>query len=248
MKKIRVLWCISDNFGDKLNPYLIEKISGKKVKWTRKGSLWKKFLVIGSILNWCDARSIAWGPGVAYKNDYVHPKAKILAVRGPVSREVALRSGNSCPDVFGDPAMLLPEFYFPKKERTFELGIIPHYVDKDSVELKDERVNIIDVCQPIETVVDNLLTCKKIISSSLHGLIIADAYNIPAKWVTFSSKVAGDGTKFIDHFLSIGVEPYSPLAIGKGLLPVNDLVRLVKPYTIKFDAHRLWQACPFTSF
>ncbi|HBR4284175.1 TPA: hypothetical protein L9U88_005211, partial [Klebsiella pneumoniae] len=31
METIKVHWCYIDNFGDALNPYLLEKLTGKKV-------------------------------------------------------------------------------------------------------------------------------------------------------------------------------------------------------------------------
>jgi len=58
-------WCLSDNFGDKLTPYLVEKISGKKCIWSPPDSDILKYVVTGSILNWEIKNAIAWGAGIA---------------------------------------------------------------------------------------------------------------------------------------------------------------------------------------
>jgi len=69
-------------------------------------------------------------------------------------------------------------------------------------ERKDIKViNLIN--KDIELVINDILSCEKTISSSLHGLIVSDAYNIPNKWVKFNDKLCGDDTKFYDYFKSV---------------------------------------------
>ena len=55
----------------------------------------------------------------------------------------------------------------------------------------------------IDLVINDILSCEKTISSSLHGLIVSDAYNIPNKWVKFNDKINGDDTKYYDYFKSV---------------------------------------------
>mgnify|MGYP000288702261 CR=1 FL=1 len=55
-------------------------------------------------------------------------------------------------------------------------------------------------------VAKEITKCRSIISSSLHGIIAAHAYNIPAAWVNFGI-MKGDGIKFEDHYLSLGLDP-----------------------------------------
>lgn len=93
----------------------------------------------------------------------------------------------------------MPEFYSPDNKKEFDLGIIPHYVDKDHKFLLQNfnpNIKIIDIEQPdYKKFIDDVTSCKKIISSSLHGIIIADAYNIPALRVEFSNKIFGGDFK-----------------------------------------------------
>ena len=223
MKKIPLFYWSSvkfeskmkENYGDLLSKYIVEKISAEKVKWVHpKKQPWYRFdktnyLGIGSILAHASKNSIVWGSGIIDQN---HPieKADFRAVRGPKTRERLLALGYKCPEIYGDPALLLPKYFNPKVEKKYKVGIVPHYVDFEGVTRQfrnQEEIIVIDMLtKDIESTTREILSCEKIISSSLHGLIVAHAYGIPAAWVQFSDKIFGDGIKFRDYFLSVGVD------------------------------------------
>ncbi|UAB86161.1 polysaccharide pyruvyl transferase family protein [Zunongwangia sp. SCSIO 43204] len=204
-----------ENYGDLLSKYLVEKISGKKVKWVHpKKQAWyklnkKNYLGIGSILAHASKDSIVWGSGIIDLKDDI-ANADFRAVRGPKTRERLLELGFDCPEVYGDPALLLPEFYSPEVRKDYKVGIVPHYVDYREVKNKygkDPEVNVIDLLTDnIEKTTKEILKCEKIISSSLHGIIVAHAYGIPAAFIEFSNKIFGDGVKFQDYFESIKIK------------------------------------------
>ena len=203
-----------ENFGDLASPYLIEKLSDRKTKHIKPNSFWyrhflKHFLSTGSILGHANANSVVWGSGIIQQND-TPGKAKLLAVRGPKSRQRLCALGYCVPEKYGDPALLLPKVYQPGIPKTHKLGILPHYTDyKEAKRLfgADEKVKIIDVfTHRLESVLDEILCCEQIVSSSLHGLIVAHAYGIPAVWVKFSNKLFGDNIKFYDYFASVGIK------------------------------------------
>lgn len=236
-KKIRLFWWSEsllmdkpkENYGDLLGRYLVEKISNKKVIFShpKKCSTlyyWKPiYVTVGSILAHVNKKCIVWGSGVINHNQIVKP-AKFLAVRGPETRRVLLNQGYKVPEVYGDPALLLPDYYNPKVEKKYKLGIIPHYVDYEFVKqrwghLKD--VVIIDLMtNSIEDTTNQIMQCKNIISSSLHGIIVSHTYQIPAVWIKFSEKLFGDNIKFKDYFKSVLITPYIPF--GPGLLNKNE--------------------------
>ena len=66
-------------------------------------------------------------------------------------------------------------------------------------------VIIIDVLAPIEEVVDRIVSCDLIASSSLHGLVVAQGYGVQLGWVEFSGRLKGDGVKFADYFAAVSV-------------------------------------------
>lgn len=202
-----------ENFGDLASPYLIEKLSGRKTKHIKPVAFWYRnllthYLSTGSILGHANKNSVVWGSGIIQQNDSPG-KATFLAVRGPKSRERLLALKYDVPEKYGDPALLLPKVYRPDIPKAHKLGIIPHYTDFKEVKQQfahAEEVKIIDVfTNRLESVLDDIISCEQIVSSSLHGVIVAHAYGIPAVWVKFSNKLFGDNIKFYDYFASVGI-------------------------------------------
>ena len=138
---------------------------------------------------------------------------KVCAVRGPLTRKTLRQQGIDCPEVYGDPAILLDEIVPATRsgEALYKLGICPHYVDKETIEVDDPSVTILDIQTPLEEYLPRMLECERIVSSSLHGIIIAEAYGVPADWMVVSDKIAGDGFKFRDYYLSTDRDPPTPL-------------------------------------
>lgn len=240
-----------NNFGDILTPYIIQNISNINFKHIGKSHYFpfEHYLIIGSILDRATKHSIIWGSGLISEDSKpIESPKKIYAVRGPKTREKLLNLGIDCPEIYGDPALLLPKIYNPKIEKKYELGVIPHYVDKNNRTLEmfnNPNIKIIDI-QVIDprTFIDELLSCKKIASSSLHGLITADAYQIPSIWIEFSDKVVGNGFKFYDYFLSVGRENENPLIINQDT-NIETIMSHFKKYEISIDLDKLINACPF---
>lgn len=238
------------NFGDALTPYLIKKITGFDAVWTNDDNS-PKYMVSGSLLN--DPRIIScvvWGTGIAFSDTDIKKPLEIRAVRGPLSRDLVRKFGHECPDIYGDPCLLLPRFYKGSAPSVnYKLGIIPHIVDYLDVRLKYHQLpetQIIDLLRPVEEVVNRVLECDMIISSSLHGLIVAHAYGKPALWVRFSDKVLGDGTKFRDYLLSIGHDSYEPLNLEHLDKDLKTILSFIpQNTTINLDLENLWNSCPF---
>jgi pyruvyltransferase len=216
MKPVNANWCLSPNFGDQLTPYIIEKYTGQKPFWLdlKNGEL--KIVAVGSIMNWCDPSCVVWGAGLSGIDQGICRDVIVRAVRGPLTRQVAVKNHVECPEVYGDPALVLPRIYKPKQVERKGLGIIPHYAEQhlawDLIDGKED-VKYINVFDNVEKVIDDICSCQAILSSSLHGLIVADAYGIPSEWLVISNQIQGDGTKYYDYYLSIDAPRKKGLAL-----------------------------------
>ena len=200
---MRAWWACKDimNFGDVMTSYIIERLTGEVPEYSNEDS---HVLMCGSVLDQSDENSIVLGAGfMRHDNDFAGA-ADIPLVRGLLSLYKLQRMGYASNAMVGDPALIMPMLYKPNMRKRHRVGLVPNYIDYDlSVnEYSRDFDSIIDVTQPIERVIDSISECKLIVSSSLHGIIIAHAYGIPAAWVQLSDNVAGDGFKYRDYIMT----------------------------------------------
>jgi hypothetical protein len=176
----------------------------------------RKHFVTGSVISLAGAGAVVWGTGAMYAGEVIDPRAELVAVRGPLTREAALRSGAVCPPVFGDPALLVPRF-LPRSSggAPGKPAVVPHFADKARALCgTPDGWQTVDVQRPVEEVVDQLVRAPLVASSSLHGIILSHAYGIPAVWISYRDLPSGDGVKFHDYFLSVGVPTPPAFAVG----------------------------------
>lgn len=244
-----VWWNQTSNFGDLLSPWLANKISGKEVVYADRTK--PHYLAIGSIMDKANDQSIVWGSGsFGTESRWDMPKkATYLATRGPLTRNKIDTAKLKCPRIYGDPALLVPRFYPRKKPPTYELGLIVRWSEPSLREgVKVDGVKLIDFARgDIENVLDDILSCKRIFSSSLHGLILADAYGIPNAWKV-SNSPKGREFKFWDYFISVGkLRQPSTFKLLRPDLTLEMMLEGIefdgRPIDINLD--RLMEACPF---
>lgn len=151
------------NFGDQINPYLIKKITGTEPIHSLPTPNDNTLLCIGSILGlfmdilkYCTIWGSGFGRNPTYlkcllKGQKLTKPIKICAVRGPLTRKAFLKFNIDCPEVYGDPALLLPQYYSPNIDKKYEFGIIPHYLDYDNkLVLNNSNKNNILVIGPCQ--------------------------------------------------------------------------------------------------
>lgn len=191
-----------ENVGDYLGPLLVQKILDAKnlhVNDIRKS----KLLTIGSVLHFANDGDVVWGSGVNGKIDAAEHKFSSLdirAVRGPLTAEFLFKRGINVPSVFGDPGILTALFW----PRTHEMEkgkviYIPHMREKET---RQSGMKTLSPLLPLEEFVKEIQTAEKVISSSLHGVIIAESYGVPA--CLYENKSGEKPFKYEDYYAGTG--------------------------------------------
>ena len=217
------------NFGDVLTPHLLNYF-GINFQFVKKPP--SDIICIGSIARHAHNKTKVLGSGFMAKKNPVNIKANYKFVRGPITREMILSKGGRCPEIYGDPAMLLPIFCDESK-KVHEVGIVPHVWHYKEIKEKYPTHNVINLnTKNALDVAKEISKCRYIISSSLHGIIAAHAYGIPAAWVNFGN-LKGDGMKFYDHFLSCGITDAKVSTVDNpifytGSINLNPLINIFK--------------------
>lgn len=233
------------NFGDYLSLELVERIVNYPIRYykTKQENMDQKLLAIGSILYFANDHDVVWGAGIngktLNKSDYSFSTLDIRAVRGPLTRQfISDNFQIDCPEVYGDPALLIP-YFFPefqkKKTPSREYLIIPHYSEISLFSKTDPHV--VYPTDSWESVIEAICDSQLVISGSLHGIIVAEAFGIPARLlrVTESEPLF----KYTDYYLGTN-RPHFQYATT-----VEDALKMGGEPPFICDLKRLYEAFPF---
>lgn len=244
------------NFGDFVTSFIYETLFLKKPLLDINGGSGNKDVILGcgSILENSRSNSIIWGSGLIMENQTIKKPKKILSVRGPLTRNRLIKLGIDCPESYGDIGLILPYFYYPEIKKKYKLGIITHYIDKEKfneIYMKnDDDVKIIDVTQPIEIVIKDILECEMTISSSLYGIIVSHAYNIKSMWIKLTDKIKGCTFKYRDYYGSLKLDNYNEMLpyIYNKQISTNEIIKLINNYPnpkFPINTKSIIELCPF---
>jgi pyruvyltransferase len=194
------------NLGDSLSAVLVSALSGRRVHHVDFNRPETKLVAVGSIAHAVHGgEAVIWGSGVSIRGGVLArsvPRTHydVRAIRGPISARHLRDFGVPVPAVYGDPVWLLPSIFNEPIEKRFELGVIPHIQDIDGFgpsarPPSDSKRYRIDDAEARDVVLINtwheptwegllntlrlMLSCKRIVSQSFHGVVIAEAYGIP---------------------------------------------------------------------
>lgn len=156
--------------------------------------------------------------GIIYKNIHIH------ALRGKLTlKRMENVLGKKLDVPTGDGGLLAERWigYYPDK--LYHVGIIPHFKEQDHHVVKKllesyENTTLIDLTQNPKDVVKKIGQCEYVISSSLHGMIVADSFHIPNIHITLTNNMFGDGNKYHDYLSAFDVT-HTPFDCSKGVLP-----------------------------
>ena len=150
----------------------------------------------------------------------------IAATRGPISERVLSGEGSiAAPGIWGDPVWLLPRFHRRKVTPRWDLGVILHLSDLTDRAFEvhfnplHERyvvppefagsVRLINTVTPVSVravfdKIDEIRSCRRIVSTSLHGLVIPESYGIPCLYFAVRGKA---GLAEVPPDLDTGIDP-----------------------------------------
>lgn len=233
--KVKICYTKRRNMGDSINEIIYKNIfnvdccmsnyyccditgigSGLRRFFVQPNSIKNILRYIISFFN--NKKIVIWSAGFLETpkgNELITRKNMVFAsVRGELSKksiEQILNKEIDC--ITGDGGLLASDLLKNNEyiEKKYDIGIIPHDKERNDTivgELKKYYSNsvVIDVREDPLVCLKLISQCKTIISSSLHGLIFADSFNIPNLHICLSNKLSGDGFKFDDYYSSFGVK------------------------------------------
>lgn len=182
----------SANFGDEIGPLLVDALAPEGAQGAGR------LLSVGSVIHFGRRGDVVWGAGVNGKvrQTLQHP-LDVRAVRGPLTRVVLQGHGLEVPEVFGDPALLLPRLFEVPVGARREVLIMPNLNELDRV-TGDDIVSPLG--DPIEIAAE-IRGAGFVVASSLHALVIADAYGVPARPLAPGAEHA---FKYLDYYAGTG--------------------------------------------
>ncbi|KRE25831.1 polysaccharide pyruvyl transferase family protein [Agromyces sp. Soil535] len=193
-------WVGHPNFGDDMTQWLLPRYGVVPV---HRRSAEASLAGVGSILESLPPNfdGAIWGSGLMHDRPYPLPRAKVLAVRGQLTREHI-----GAPDrvALGDPGLLVAR-RIRRPALRWDVGLVPHADHRSQAaflalaETPGLRVRMIDVHRSASRTVREIGACAAVVTTSLHGLVTADAFGIPAVWTSPEPPLSGGAFKFLDY-------------------------------------------------
>jgi len=175
--------------------------------------------IVGSILQWKikTPNMVHWGTGIIMnmKVGKLDGSSNVLAVRGPRTRDLLLAQQGLNPMVIGDPALIAGDIIASARNDQscpmMDVCFVIHGVDSKRASKNcpfciKRLVNNYD--RSPRRILEKLSCCRRVVSSSLHGVIFSHALGIPALPVAMGDRIMGGDFKFRDHMHAVGVTSF----------------------------------------
>ncbi|AYV68240.1 polysaccharide pyruvyl transferase family protein [Niallia circulans] len=171
----------------------------------------KHLLTVGSLIGMGGFDATVWGSGIhsvssmeAVVKQKKNRKYDIRAVRGPITRWFLQGIGYECPEVYGDPGILLPLIYKPENvEKKYPISVIYHMSQNGKDGNRRDDLNYINIeTYDHKSFLNDVVASELVISSTLHGIILAEAYGVPA--IFLKKGMDQEIIKFYDWYFSTG--------------------------------------------
>ncbi len=196
------------NVGDHLSKVMVEAMLAlRDLELPHKRDRSRRLFAIGSVLHNARDGETVWGSGINGKiadAEHRFRDLDVRAVRGPLTRQRLSDRGLRVPEVYGDPALMMPAFYSAESigaPPKAPFVVIPHFNEAPEKYAVHRQRLVLPTLKPL-AFVRALLGAETVVSSSLHGVILAEAYGIPAVYLD-----SGNGEnkfKYDDYYQGTG--------------------------------------------
>ncbi len=203
-------WHKKENVGDALSPVIVSwMLEQRGLKEPADPKKRIHLMAVGSLIGMQDFDAVIWGSGLHCLDTVTKMNAHssyvrydIRAVRGPVTAFLMRSAGYECPEVYGDPAVLMPLIYPGKtEEKKYPVSLIRH-LDSAGGALESGIHEISAASGDVFSFIDEIKASKMVISSSLHGIILAESYGVPAVYLLPGTE--NQRMKYYDWYFSTG--------------------------------------------
>ena len=273
----RIYYSSVPNMGDRLNKVMLEELFGIKVIQT--AFFKSNMSAIGSSLEslmWSERIKTrlkqsshyilapkdhyVWGTGflsseTKKESTLIFKNTSFCAVRGELSKKrIENIIGGKLDIPTGDGGLLAERWLGKDVRKKYSVGIIPHFREQDHSLINGIAGNyknsvVIDLTDDPRSVVSRISECNAVLSSSLHGLIVSDSFQIPNMHMIlykYGERLSGDGFKFSDYYSSYGVED-RPVYMESEIWPsVDDIVNnyIIDPKIVEKKKEQLYRCFP----
>ena len=235
MKKIKLAYSDLYNAGDLMNVDIVEHLSKYKVERSKThcadmtaigGAIFglqysddiKKRVCQRVLKLIYDKKPIyIWGSGFWHdrnQNKLFRSNLKVCALRGKKTQEkLEHLTGRKFDVPLADAGLLIDELIELPIGKKHKVGLIPHMSQQDEAAMKgigsNEDIHIINIKDTPQAVGREIASCEAVLSSSLHGLIFADALGVPNLHIRGEHDLPEGNFKFEDYYSSYGLEDNS---------------------------------------
>lgn len=198
---------ILQNFGDALSQRIVTEVTGRRVRWASPDSA--SVTAIGSVIEHlaaADSPGVVWGSGLrgrdaASESWAARRPSRFLAVRGADTRD-ALGLDPATP--LGDPGLLVRTL-FRRSRRRSGIVVLPHFLAfnnpdarKQLAIAKSRGMRVLVPSASYGSICEEVSRAELVLTSSLHGMVVADALDCPVQLVSFGP-TAEPPFKFSDY-------------------------------------------------
>lgn len=235
------------NFGDLIGPLVVDLLLRSRGLVNESpstvGLCPTRLLTVGSILHLASDADVVWGTGwngkvPATMHEFSH--LDVRAVRGPLTRRNLSARGIECPEVYGDPALLLPslapDLFSTSAHDQTEVLVVPNLNDYSRSMTRSSPFPVLNPQSSLRHCLTAIASSQLVVGSSLHGIIVAESLGIPARLITTEAE---HQLKYDDYFS--GTSRETPRAARS----VREAVDLGGGPGLDWDAQPLVESFPW---